>query len=175
MYERFSDRARDVAELARRQARALRHWYVEPGHVLLALLDDGDAEVLRQVGAPAEALRAALTEALGEGTVEPGEYLPLSGAAGGVFERAPREADRLGHRLVQPFHLLLALLATADPVLTDVLARTRADPGRPPAPRTAPAAAETHVADALATATGPRAPGPPAPPADHDPYVWAMS
>ncbi|MFJ3756687.1 Clp protease N-terminal domain-containing protein [Streptomyces sp. NPDC090080] len=172
MYERFSDRARDVADLARRQARALRHWYVEPGHVLLALLDDGDAEVLRQLGAPAEALRAAVTEALGDGTVEPGEHLPLSGAAGGVFERAPREADRLGHRLVQPFHLLLALLATADPLLTDVLARTRADPGCPSASRTAPAA---HVAEPLATTADLRPPGPPVPPAGHDPYVWAMS
>ncbi|MFJ9348890.1 Clp protease N-terminal domain-containing protein [Streptomyces sp. NPDC101237] len=147
MYERFSDRARDVADLARGQARALRHWYVEPGHVLLALLDDDASEVVRQLGAPAEELRAALAEALGGGTVEPGEYLPLSGAAGGVFERAPREADRLGHRIVQPFHVLLALLATADPVLTDVLARTRVDPERPRTPLTPPAA--TALLDSL--------------------------
>ncbi|MFE3164811.1 Clp protease N-terminal domain-containing protein [Streptomyces sp. NPDC059224] len=139
MYERFSDRARDVVDLARQQARALRHWYVEPGHVLLALLESDGPEVVRLLGTSAEGLRAALAPALGSGTVEPGEYLPLTGAATAVFELAPREADRLGHRLVQPFHILFALLATADTVLADVLAQTRVDPRRVRASVTAPA------------------------------------
>ncbi|MGW7421094.1 Clp protease N-terminal domain-containing protein [Streptomyces sp. NPDC054813] len=139
MYERFSDRARDVVDLARDEARALRHWYVEPGHVLLGLLDADETEVVRLLGTPAGRLRTALTTALGRGTVEPGDFLPLTGEATAVFELAAQEADRLGHRLVQPFHILFALLATANTVLVDVLAEHQVDPWRVRASFTAPA------------------------------------
>ncbi|MEV6764605.1 Clp protease N-terminal domain-containing protein [Streptomyces sp. NPDC051105] len=122
MYERFSDRAREVVDLAREEARALKHWYVESGHVLLALLAADETEVVGLLGTPAEGLRAALTAALGRGTAEPRDHLPLTGEAAAVFERAPREADRLGHRLVQPVHILLALQATAHTLPADILA-----------------------------------------------------
>ncbi|MFG3018745.1 Clp protease N-terminal domain-containing protein [Streptomyces sp. NPDC048254] len=140
MYERFGDRAREVVDLAREEARALRHWYVESGHVLLALLVADETEVVRLLGTPAEGLRAALTTALGRGTAEPGDHLPLTGEATAVFERAPREADRLGHRLVQPVHILLALLATAHTLPADILTEHQADPGRVRASFTAPQA-----------------------------------
>ncbi|MER5528340.1 Clp protease N-terminal domain-containing protein [Streptomyces sp. NPDC002677] len=130
MYERFGDRAREVVDLAREEARALKHWYVESGHVLLALLVADETEVVRLLGTPAEGLRAALTTALGRGTAEPGDHLPLTGEATAVLERAPQEADRLGHRLVQPVHILLALLATAHTLPADILTEHQVDPGR---------------------------------------------
>ncbi|MEU9153887.1 Clp protease N-terminal domain-containing protein [Streptomyces sp. NPDC048417] len=138
MYERFSDRAREVVGLAREEARALKHWYVESGHVLLALLVADETEVVRLLGTPAEGLRAALTTALGRGTAEPGDHLPLTGEATAVFERAPREADRLGHRLVQPVHILLALLATAHTLPADILTEHQVDRGRVRASFTTP-------------------------------------
>ncbi|MFD3584842.1 Clp protease N-terminal domain-containing protein [Streptomyces sp. NPDC058683] len=138
MYERFSDRAREVVDLAREEARALRHWYVESGHVLLALLVADETEVVGLLGTPAEGLRAALTTALGRGTAEPGDHLPLTGETTAVFERAPQEADRLGHRLVQPVHILLALLATAHTLPADILTEHQFAPGRVRASSTAP-------------------------------------
>ncbi|MCG7203456.1 Clp protease N-terminal domain-containing protein [Streptomyces arenae] len=153
-YERFGDRALDVVDAAGARARELRHWYVEPGHVLLALLDLDGAETVRVLGAPAEALRGGVIDALGRGTVEPGDHLPPSGATGALLARAPQEADRLGHRRVEPCHLLLALLSAADTVVMDVLAAHRAGPRQAP----------FVPADA-----------PPDPRPAHDPYVWAMS
>ncbi|MEU3519005.1 Clp protease N-terminal domain-containing protein [Streptomyces sp. NPDC006654] len=158
-YERFGERARDVVGAAADRARRLRHWYVEPGHVLLALLDTDEPEAVRVLGAAAEDLRAGVIDALGRGTVEPGDHLPLSGGTSALLAGASQEADRLGHRTVEPFHLLLALLSTADTVLMDVLAAHRTDPRH--VPRPAPDAGATGA--------------PPVPGPAHDPYVWAMS
>ncbi|MEU2775388.1 Clp protease N-terminal domain-containing protein [Streptomyces sp. NPDC007162] len=163
-YERFGERAQDVVGTAADRARRLRHWYVEPGHVLLALLDTDEPEAVRLLGGAAEDLRAGVIDALGRGTVEPGGHLPLSGGTSDLFERASQEADRLGHRAVEPFHLLLALLSAADTVVMEVLAAHRTDPRHVPRP----------TADAPGTGHAPR-PAPGAPGPAHDPYVWAMS
>ncbi|MFD5540885.1 Clp protease N-terminal domain-containing protein [Streptomyces sp. NPDC127079] len=158
-YERFGERARDVVDAAADRARRLRHWYVEPGHVLLALLDTDEAEAVRVLGAAAEDLRTGVIDALGRGTVEPGDHLPLSGATSTLLAGAAQEADRLGHRPVEPFHLLLALLSAADTVVMDVLTAHRTAPWH--VPRPAPDAGATGA--------------PPAPDPAHDPYVWIMS
>ncbi|MFJ3797268.1 Clp protease N-terminal domain-containing protein [Streptomyces sp. NPDC090088] len=178
MYERFGERAHLVVDRAHEEARALRHWYVEPGHVLLALLREDQLEGLPN--APFGAVRAELVTALGKGTAEPGDFLPLTGETSAVFEVAAVEADRLGHRLVQPFHILLALLAGANTVIADVLSAHRTDPPPPRRPLGDPLARTL-----LASLTGAPAAGPPpgpeipvaraVPPPDHDPYVWAMS
>ncbi|MFF7978461.1 Clp protease N-terminal domain-containing protein [Streptomyces sp. NPDC007901] len=178
MYERFGERSHLVVERAHEEARALRHWYVEPGHVLLALLREDHLEGLPD--APFGAVRAELVTALGKGTAEPGDFLPLTGETSAVFEAAGVEAERLGHRLVQPFHILLALLASANPVVADVLTANRTDPSPPRRSLVGPLT--RTLLDSL---TGAPAAGPPpvaetpvaraAPPPDHDPYVWAMS
>ncbi|MFG2942080.1 Clp protease N-terminal domain-containing protein [Streptomyces sp. NPDC048282] len=185
MYERFSERSHLVVDRAHEEARALRHWYVEPGHVLLALLREDQLEGLPD--APFGAVRAELATALGKGTAEPGDFLPLTGETSAVFEVAAVEADRLGHRLVQPFHILLALLAGANTVVADVLSAHRTDPS---AHRTDPSPPRRSLVGPLArtlldSLTGAPAAGPPpgpeipaaraVPPPDHDPYVWAMS
>ncbi|MEU9447952.1 Clp protease N-terminal domain-containing protein [Streptomyces sp. NPDC048277] len=113
---------------ARSQARELKHAYVEPGHILLALLDLDEENVVTILEARAEGLRAGLVSALGKGTVEPGEFLPLTGEATAVLELAPQEADRLGHDLVGPLHVLLALLSAGNTLVADVLAANLVDP-----------------------------------------------
>ena len=189
MYERFGERAHLVVERAHEEARALRHWYVEPGHVLLALLREDHLEGLPD--AAFGAVRAELVTALGKGTAEPGDFLPLTGETSAVFEVAAVEADRLGHRLVQPFHILLALLTGTNTVIADVLTAHRTDPSPPPqslvpplahmlpdslAPSPAagpPSVTDTHAAPVTGTHAAPVARADPPP--DHDPYVWAMS
>ncbi|RPE40816.1 ClpA/ClpB-like protein [Streptomyces sp. Ag109_O5-1] len=165
MYERFGERAQGVVETARDVARRLRHWYVEPGHVLLALLELDEEDTVRMLGAPAEALRGGVIGALGRGTVAPGDHLPLTGETVAVFELAPREADRFGDRTVEPFHVLLALLSAGNTLVMDVVAAHRVAPGRVLRPATgspAPTPADSGSRD---PATAPA----------HDPYVWAMS
>ena len=73
MFERFHKSARDAVIQAQREARELRHGWVGTEHILLALLDEPDAdgvETLIRLGVDADACRAALTA-----VVQPAEGL----------------------------------------------------------------------------------------------------
>jgi ATP-dependent Clp protease ATP-binding subunit ClpA len=63
MFERFTDRARQVAKGAQKQARQLEHRYIGTEHLLLAILDlDGGIahDVLLESGASYDSVRAAV-------------------------------------------------------------------------------------------------------------------
>lgn len=56
MFERFTDEARQVVRLAQEEARRLRHPYIGPEHLLIAMLDEGH-------GAAAQAMTGQRLEA----------------------------------------------------------------------------------------------------------------
>ncbi len=57
MFERFTERARQVVVLAQEEARTLKHNYIGTEHVLLGLLHEAHGEAIRML------LDAGLTEA----------------------------------------------------------------------------------------------------------------
>jgi ATP-dependent Clp protease ATP-binding subunit ClpA len=68
MFERFTDRARDVVKGAQAEARELHHRYIGTEHILLALLGDSGglaATVLRDAGVFPEQVRADVLAAVG--------------------------------------------------------------------------------------------------------------
>ena len=70
MFERFTDRARQVVTLAQGEARGLHHGYIGTEHLLLALVREGDgvaAQVLLSAGVSAADLRSDVLDILGEG------------------------------------------------------------------------------------------------------------
>jgi ATP-dependent Clp protease ATP-binding subunit ClpA len=70
MFERFTDRARQVVTMAQGEARALGHGYVGTEHLLLALIRQGDgvaARVLDSAGVSADAVRSDVLEIVGQG------------------------------------------------------------------------------------------------------------
>jgi len=70
MFERFTDRARQVVTMAQGEARALGHGYIGTEHLLLALIRQGDgvaARVLNSAGVSVEAIRADVLEIVGQG------------------------------------------------------------------------------------------------------------
>lgn len=67
MIERFNEDARAVYELARRQALQLGHNYIQPEHLLLALIQQEDGVTVRalaDLGVEPRALRKAVLRAL---------------------------------------------------------------------------------------------------------------
>ena len=67
MFERFTERARQVVVLAQEEARTLKHNYIGTEHILLGLLRDPDAPVARlleQLGASASESRVRISELL---------------------------------------------------------------------------------------------------------------
>ena len=67
MFERFTDRARNVVVLAHEEARLLHHNYIGTEHILLGLIREGDsvaAQVLVKLGADLDRARQQVIQLL---------------------------------------------------------------------------------------------------------------
>lgn len=125
MYERFTNRARKVTELAKLEALRFNHEYIGTEHLLLALVKEGSgvgANVLKGLGVDLRKVRLEVEKLLrnGPATVTTGE-LPQTPRAKKVMEYAITEAKGLGHNYVGTEHLLLAMLRENEGVAGQVL------------------------------------------------------
>jgi ATP-dependent Clp protease ATP-binding subunit ClpA len=114
MYERFTDRARKVMQLANQEARRFRHEYIGTEHILLGLAEEGSgvaAHVLKNLDLDLRKLRAEVEKIMQSGPdpVTCGK-LPQTPRAKKVVEYAIEEARNLNHNYVGTEHLLLGLL-----------------------------------------------------------------
>lgn len=125
MYERFTDRARKVRELATEEAKRLNHEYVGTEHVLLGLIKEGSgvaANVLKNLGLDLKKVRLEVEKIVQSGPdkVMMGR-LPQTPRAKKVIEYAIEEAGNLNHKWVGTEHLLLGLLREEEGVAAQVL------------------------------------------------------
>jgi ATP-dependent Clp protease ATP-binding subunit ClpC len=113
MFERFTERARNVVVVAQDEARALRHNFIGTEHILLGLLCQQDglaAHVLTTLGIGVEAMRAQVARIVGTGDEPTSGQIPFTPRAKNVLERALEEALALGHNYVGSEHILLGLV-----------------------------------------------------------------
>ena len=130
MFERFTDRARRVVVLAQDEARGLKHNYIGTEHLLLGLISEGEgvaAKALETMGIKGEAVRASVSEIIGEGEKPVEGHIPFTPRAKRVFELSLREALQLGHNYIGTEHLLLGLLKEGEGVAAQVLTKQGAD------------------------------------------------
>jgi ATP-dependent Clp protease ATP-binding subunit ClpC len=134
MYERFTDRARRVMQLANQEAQRFNQQYLGTEHVLLGLAKEGSgvaANVLKAQGIDLRALRVEverLTPTVPD-TVTMGK-LPHSPRAKRVVELAMEEARALGHNYVGTEHLLLGLVRLSESGAGQALANLGMTPER---------------------------------------------
>jgi hypothetical protein len=132
VFERFTERARQVVVLAQEQARALNHDYIGTEHILLGLLceEEGLAcRVLESLGVTAELVRAQVVRVVGSGEAEGATGpIPFTPHAKKVLELALREALGLGHNYIGTEHVLLGLVHDDDGVAARILVDLDADP-----------------------------------------------
>ncbi|HUH11490.1 MAG TPA: Clp protease N-terminal domain-containing protein [Longimicrobiales bacterium] len=109
----FTDDVRTVLDMARTEAIRLRHDFVSPAHMVLALISL-EAPVLELPGMDRTCIRAAL-----ERTFQPGRQgaarvgeLPYTALAKKALQAAMSEARARGDRMIAAEHLLLGILAT---------------------------------------------------------------
>lgn len=129
--------ARQTVEYAREEARSLKHPAVEPQHLLLGLLRQGEAVagVLMSAGLDLDSPRAEV-RSLGSADEESetglphGDRVPVSAPARAAFEQSLREAVARGDRRLEPEHLLLALLRDRDGGAAEVLGSLGVPAGR---------------------------------------------
>src|SRR6186997_1605513 len=103
MFERFTERARQVVVLAQDEARALKHNYIGTEHILLGLLREEEglaARVLESLDITVEEVRAQVARIVGQGDEVTTGQIPFTPRAKKVLELALREALSLGHNYI---------------------------------------------------------------------------
>jgi ATP-dependent Clp protease ATP-binding subunit ClpC len=152
MFERFTERARQVVVLAQDEARTLKHNHIGTEHILLGLLreEDGVAgRVLEALGVTVEAVRAQVARIVRQGDEVVTGQIAFTPRAQKVLELGLREALSLGHDYIATEHILLGLVrenegvaarillefdADADRIRTEVISRLSAPSRRTPEP-----------------------------------------
>jgi len=125
MYERFTDRARKVMQLANQEAQRFNHEYIGTEHVLLGLVKEGSgvaANVLKNLEVDLRKIRLEVEKIVQSGPdmVTMGK-LPQTPRAKKVIEYAMEEARNLNHNYVGTEHLLLGLIREQEGVAAQVL------------------------------------------------------
>ncbi len=165
VFERFTERARQVVVFAQEEARTLKHNHIGTEHLLLGLVREREgvaARVLVSLGIEIDSVRAQVVEILGSGEEILKGQIPFTAEAKKLLELALREAQGLGHNYIGTEHLLLALVSDRDSVgarilldfdidsqkvRSDVLRMLSAAPSRRPSaqPRTVLDSSSIHV------------------------------
>lgn len=125
MFDKFTNRAKQVIKLAKKEAQRLNHNYLGTEHVLLGLMKLGQGiavNVLRNLNLDYETVRSEIERIVGYGPeIQVYGDPALTGKVKKVFEYANEEAAGLNHNYVGTEHLLLALLKQTDGVAAQVL------------------------------------------------------
>ncbi|MFO0904728.1 MAG: ATP-dependent Clp protease ATP-binding subunit [Pirellulales bacterium] len=125
MYERFTDRARKVMQLANQEAQRFNHEYIGTEHILLGLVKEGSgvaANVLKNLDVDLRKIRLEVEKLVQSGPemVTMGR-LPQTPRAKKVIEYSMEEARNLNHNYVGTEHILLGLLREQEGVAAQVL------------------------------------------------------
>jgi len=125
MYERFTDRARKVMQLANQEAQRFNHEYIGTEHILLGLIKEGSgvaANVLKNLDVDLRKIRLEVEKLVQSGPdmVTMGK-LPQTPRAKKVIEYSMEEARNLNHNYVGTEHILLGLLREQEGVAALVL------------------------------------------------------
>ena len=125
MFERFTERARQVVVLSQAAARELDRDHIRTEHLLLGLIREEEglaSRVLASLDVTAEKILAAAehVEKADDEHADMRGQIPFTPATKKVLEESLREALSLGHNYIGTEHILLALLR--DPAAVAVLA-----------------------------------------------------
>jgi ATP-dependent Clp protease ATP-binding subunit ClpC len=130
MFERFTERARQVVVLAQEEARTLKHNYIGTEHILLGLLREEEglaARVLESLEITVERVRGQVVRIVGSGDEVTSGQIPFTPRAKKVLELALREALSLGHNYIGTEHILLGLVRENEGVAARILLDFDAD------------------------------------------------
>src|ERR1700751_3028775 len=130
MFERFTERARQVVVLAQEEARTLKHNYIGSEHILLGLLREEEglaARVLESLDITTERVRSQVVRIVGSGEEVTSGQIPFTPRAKKVLELALREALSLGHNYIGTEHILLGLVRENEGVAARILLDFDAD------------------------------------------------
>jgi ATP-dependent Clp protease ATP-binding subunit ClpC len=125
MYERFTESAQKVVQLANQEAKRLHQNFISPAHILLGLLKHNTgtaASIMRRLNIdPQTAVHDFEKTIPYIDAIARTDKLPQTPRAKKVIERAMEEARAMNHNYVGTEHLLLSLLREEDDVVAPFL------------------------------------------------------
>ncbi|MEL6429041.1 MAG: ATP-dependent Clp protease ATP-binding subunit, partial [Planctomycetota bacterium] len=125
MFDRFTDRAKKVMNLARQEAQRFNHEYLGTEHILLGLVQEGSgvaANVLKNMGIDLNKIRMEVEKIVKTGpSMTTMGQLPFTPRAKKVLELSMEEAGNLGHNYIGTEHLLLGLIKENEGIAAQVL------------------------------------------------------
>ena len=130
MFERFTERAREVVVLAQNEAERLRHGHIGTEHLLVGLVHEGEgvaAQALMVTGVTLDGAREQVEATAGYGEADTSQR-PFAWDSRRTFEASLREAMSLGHNYIGTEHLLLGLTNETEGVAVRVLRNLGVDP-----------------------------------------------
>jgi ATP-dependent Clp protease ATP-binding subunit ClpA len=158
-YERFTDRARKIMQLANQEAQRLRHEYIGTEHILLGLMLEGSgvaANLLKNLHVNLRQVRLEVEKLVIAGPADTKGKLPKTPNAKKVIDYAMAAARELNHNYIGSEHLLLGLLREQDGVAAQVLAnlgvtsdKTTTELLNLLGPGSSPVSQETTIQDSL--------------------------
>src|SRR5918999_1183660 len=123
-FDKFTERARKVLQLAQEEAQRFNHNYIGTEHLLLGLVREGEgvaAKVLANLGVELNKVRSAVEFIIGRGDRSITGDIGLTPRAKKVIELSVDEARRLHHSYIGTEHLLLGLVREGEGIAAGVL------------------------------------------------------
>ena len=125
MFNRFTQRAQKVLQLAQEEAIRWKHESIGTEHILLGLIREGGgiaAKALEAIDVSPQMIEAGIEELVGKGTKDVGPIVHYTPRAKKVIELSVDESRKLGHAYIGTEHILLALIREGEGVAARVLA-----------------------------------------------------
>ena len=124
MFNRFTQRAQKVLQLAQEEAIRLKHEAIGTEHILLGLIREGGgiaAKALEAIGVSFDTIETGVETLVGTGEREVGPIVHYTPRAKKVIELSVDESRKLGHSYIGTEHILLALIREGEGVAARVL------------------------------------------------------
>lgn len=124
MFNRFTQRAQKVLQLAQEEAIRLKHESIGTEHILLGLIREGGgiaAKALEAIDISFDTIEKGVESLVGSGSKEVGPIVHYTPRAKKVIELSVDESRKLGHSYIGTEHILLALIREGEGVAARVL------------------------------------------------------
>ncbi|RNF38665.1 ATP-dependent protease ATP-binding subunit ClpC [Planococcus salinus] len=124
MFNRFTQRAQKVLQLAQEEAIRMKHESIGTEHILLGLIREGGgiaAKSLEAIEVNTQLIEEGVKELVGVGEKDVGPIVHYTPRAKKVIELSVDESRKLGHSYIGTEHLLLALIREGEGVAARVL------------------------------------------------------
>lgn len=124
MFNRFTQRAQKVLQLAQEEAIRMKHESIGTEHILLGLIREGGgiaAKALEAIEVSFTTIEEGVEKLVGAGTKDVGPIVHYTPRAKKVIELSVDESRKLGHSYIGTEHILLALIREGEGVAARVL------------------------------------------------------